>query len=157
MTTDQTPYHVEIRDTCEIIGLDRERVIEAVVATLRHCNISAAAVSVAVVDDAEISRLNEEFRDEAGATDVLAFDLRDDLASSSIEGEIVVSAETARRVAMTDGREPIGELMLYVVHGCLHLTGHDDLEPADRRRMHETENEILSALGYGAVFGEVRP
>jgi probable rRNA maturation factor len=112
---------------------------------------------VAVVDDAEISRLNDRFRDENRATDVLAFDLRDDANDGALDGEIVVSAETARRTAEADGRDPFAELVLYVVHGCLHLAGHDDIEPDAHRRMHDTENAILTALGYGAVYGEVRP
>lgn len=156
MTADQTPYHVEIRDTCEIIRVDRERVVAAVSATLRHCNLSRGAVSVAVVDDAEIARIHGQFLGDPKATDVLSFDLRDDATSDAVEGEVVVSAETAKRIADAEGRDPLGELLLYVVHGCLHLAGHDDHEPAEHARMHEIENAILSALGYGAVYGEVK-
>lgn len=156
MTADQTPYHVDIHDTCEIIRVDQERVSAAVAAALRHCGIMAGTIGIAVVDDKEIARIHESFLGDPSPTDVITFDLRDDSASDTLEGEIVTSAETAKRIADAQGRDSFAELLLYVVHGCLHLAGYDDQQPADRIRMHETENAILTALGYGAVYGEVR-
>ena len=90
-------------------------------------------------------------------TDVLSFDLSECTRRGCVDGEIVVSAETAARRAEGNEHTPAAELLLYIVHGCLHLAGHDDRTPAGNARMHAVENEILTALGYGPVFGEVQP
>ena len=68
-------------------------------------------------------------------------------------GEIVVSADTARREATARGIPPLHELVLYVVHGALHLAGHDDKKPKQASRMRAAERRILNELGYGDVFG----
>jgi probable rRNA maturation factor len=75
-------------------------------------------------------------------TDVLAFPLDPPLL-----GEIVVSAETARRQARAL-RVPLAlELRLLVTHGVLHLVGYDDREPLEARLMHERERQILGGAG----------
>jgi probable rRNA maturation factor len=60
-------------------------------------------------------------------------------------GEILISAETARRQARTFGNSLARELRLYVVHGLLHLHGLDDRSEADARRMKATQEKILAA------------
>ncbi len=99
-------------------------------------------VVVALVDDAVIRKLHEEFLGQAGATDVITFR----------HGEIVVSAETAAREARRRGHPALHELLLYVVHGALHLQGHDDTRPKDRDRMRAAERRALQRLGLGDVF-----
>ena len=79
-----------------------------------------------------MAELHERYAGVPGPTDVLAFPLADDPV---LLGEVLVSAETARREAAARGHPAYDELLLYAVHGVLHLVGHDDHEPADRRRM----------------------
>ncbi len=79
-------------------------------------------------------------------TDVLAFDLRDDPAAPAVEGEVVVSGETAARQAPRFGVTPARELLRYVAHGVLHLVGHDDHDAAGRRRMRRAENRVLARI-----------
>ncbi len=93
-------------------------------------------VEVAVVSDAVIARVHREFMDVPGATDVITFD----------HGEIVVSADTARRCAAEHGHGVIEELALYIVHGLLHLNGYDDLSPRDRARMHRVQDRIWRGI-----------
>ncbi len=100
-------------------------------------------VVVALVDDASIAELHERYLHKSGPTDVLSFP----------HGEIVVSGDTARREAEARGIPPLHELVLYVVHGALHLAGHDDRKPAQQAQMRAAERRILSELGYGDVFG----
>lgn len=148
------------------------RLREAVESTLRRYGAPAARVSVAVVDDAHIARLNKRHLNHEGATDVLAFDLRDDeraadsnplppkadprgvksATSLRVDGEIIVSADTAARVARERGLRFEAELALYAVHGTLHLLGCDDRNEQAAARMHQLEDEILSAMGVGAVY-----
>ena len=100
-------------------------------------------VVVALVDDPTIAELHERYLDVPGPTDVLSFP----------HGEIVVSAETARREAEERGHRPIDELVLYVVHGALHLDGYDDKSPRARAEMRAVERRVLAGLGLGDIFG----
>lgn len=72
-----------------------------------------------------------------------------------LEGDIIVSADTAAREAEARGHDLAAELALYAVHGALHLLGYDDADPADAQRMHDMEDEVLSAVGIGPVYGRV--
>ena len=107
----------------------------------------AGRVSVAVVSDATMRRVNRDFHACDEPTDVLAFALTA-AARDGFDAEIVVSLDTARREAKAHGVEPGAELMLYVVHGALHLTGWDDHALADARRMHARALAILAGLGH---------
>lgn len=104
------------------------------------------AVTVALVDDARIAALHVQFMGLAGPTDVLTFDLRDDESQPEIEGEIVISVDTARRQARRFKVTATEELLRYAIHGVLHLRGYDDDTPARRRRMRREENRVLAIL-----------
>src|SRR5208283_1228275 len=101
-------------------------------------------ISVAVVDDETIARLNWQYLRHRGAADVLSFLLDQ---SDGLEGEVVVGAETALRSAPQYGWPPHDELLLYVIHGTLHLVGHDDANAALRAEMRKKESDILEGLG----------
>ena len=101
-------------------------------------------VVVALVDDKAIAKLHREFLGKRGATDVLSFP----------EGEIVVSAQTAAREAAARDVRARDELLLYVVHGALHLKGYHDRNEAQRKRMRVAERRYLRKLGVGDVFSE---
>lgn len=103
-------------------------------------------VTVAVVNDRAIQRLNRLFLQEDEPTDVLSFPL--EKSSGSIEAEIIVSSDTAYRHAQDYGNDPFAELLLYVIHGTLHLVGFDDHRPADRARMRVQEKHYLRRFGY---------
>ena len=105
--------------------------------------LGSRAAVVAIVDDEEMTRLHRQFLGKDGPTDVLSFP----------SGEIVVSADTAAREARARGIPPLSELILYVVHGALHLDGHDDNKPKARARMRTAERRVLRELGLGDVFG----
>jgi probable rRNA maturation factor len=105
----------------------------------------AGDVDVLVVDDAAIKRLNRLHRGVGRRTDVLAFPLETPGAPSPLVGQIVISAETARRQARQLEVPLATELDLLVTHGVLHLVGYDDRDPVEARLMHERERQILSA------------
>jgi probable rRNA maturation factor len=100
-------------------------------------------VHVSVVDDREIRRLHARYLGRRRATDVIAFNLEGP-GPSPLLGEVIISAETAARQSRRIGVPVALELDLLLVHGLLHLAGHDDHAPAEARRMHEREREILS-------------
>jgi probable rRNA maturation factor len=102
-------------------------------------------VDVLVVDDPAIKRLNRLHRGVGRRTDVLAYPLETPGTPSRLVGQIVISAETARRQARRLDVPLATELDLLVTHGVLHLVGYDDRDPVEARLMHEREREILSA------------
>jgi probable rRNA maturation factor len=92
-----------------------------------------------------IRRLNRQYLNHDYATDVLSFPLHDD--GDCLEGEIVVSGQMAARMATRYGWSASDELMLYTVHGCLHLVGYDDSTDQQRRQMRRAEQEYLRPFG----------
>lgn len=106
---------------------------------------AAGDVDVLVVDDSVIRRLNGRHRGVTRRTDVLAFPLEAPRTPSPLVGQIVISAETARRQASRLGVPLATELDLLVTHGVLHLVGYDDRDPVEAGLMHERERQILGA------------
>ena len=107
-------------------------------------------LSVAVVGDATMSELHVRYLGIAGPTDVLTFEL-ERAGDRGVEGEVVICLDEARRRAATEADIP-AELLLYAGHGLLHLSGYDDRDADAFARMHAKEDELLSAIGVGAVF-----
>lgn len=103
-------------------------------------------VSLVLVGDVRMARLHEQFMNVAGTTDVLTFPLDDG------EGEIFICVPFAVRESTRRGTSAAQELVLYAVHGMLHLCGHDDLSPSNYATMHAEEDRILTAIGVGPVF-----
>jgi probable rRNA maturation factor len=133
----------------------------AVLCVFAHENVTASDVSLVLTGDEEIHRLNREFLNHDYPTDVLSFPLSDDDSPSAsaasqprrVEGELIVSLDTARRVADREGWSLEAEVVLYVVHGLLHLCGYDDQTDVTRLMMRKREREILSALQCSAAAG----
>jgi probable rRNA maturation factor len=151
---DRSPYEVRItraaRDARRTAGLRR-----TICAALHRHGVVSASISLVLVDDIAMARLNRDHLGHEGPTDVLSFDLRDAVnGKTAIDGEIVVSLDTAARQARQRGHAVEAELALYAVHGTLHLLGYNDRRKADAKRMHEVEDEILSSLGWGPIFAE---
>ena len=105
---------------------------------------AGGAVEVAIVDDAEIRRMNARYRGIHRRTDVLAFPLEAPDAPDQLVGQIVISAETARRQARRIGVPLALELELLVTHGTLHLVGYDDRDPLEADLMHRRERDVLA-------------
>jgi len=110
-------------------------------------------ISIALVDDTEIRRINRQFLNRNNSTDCLSFDLSDDTGSAK-SFELLINAERAIREASRRGHLAEAELALYIAHGLLHHLGFDDSTPAQAKKMHNTEDEILQQLGYGLVYNK---
>jgi probable rRNA maturation factor len=107
-------------------------------------------IAFAVIDDERMHALNRQFLAHDHPTDVLAFPLAEE---PCLMGDVLISADTARREAARRGHPAYHELLLYAVHGVLHLIGHDDHDTARRRRMRRAEREALAALEIPPVYG----
>lgn len=114
-------------------------------------------MSLALMGERRMAELHERFMGIAGPTDVLTFELEHDARGRVIAGEVVVCVPFALREAKRQKIQPKKELLLYAVHGMLHLCGYDDRTDRDFSQMHHREDQILTALGVGAVFGEQKP
>jgi len=120
----------------------RKRIVELVEYVARREGVRPALVDIAVVTSGQIASMNRRYLGHGGVTDVISFDLSDE-TSEGLVAQIVVCGEVAVREAPLHGHGPQRELMLYVVHGLLHLTGYDDTTPRKAARMHAREEELL--------------
>ena len=135
--------HVDVTNQTER-PIDAARLMASVEAALAELAGRNVSVSLVVVDDPTIHRLNRQFLDHDYPTDVLSFVLEDD--ESRLEGEIIVSIDTAAREAAEAGWSTEDELLLYAVHGALHLAGYRDKRPADAIAMRAAEAAVLDGL-----------
>lgn len=113
-------------------------------------------LSLALVHDKQMSDLHQEFMSISGPTDVLTFPLETDRRGRVTSGEIVICIPEARRQAKQRKIPPRLEVLLYALHGMLHLLGYDDRTDPAYRTMHRTEDELLTKLGVGPVFAPPR-
>jgi len=117
-----------------------------VAAALEHGGRPELALALVFVSDAALARLHGRCLGDPGPTDVMAFELGTDGGGPA--GEVYVSVERARAEARARDLAPERELALYVVHGCLHLCGHDDRASRPRARMRAAERAVLARLGH---------
>jgi len=125
------------------VAVDVARLGRAAERALAAIGRPAGVVEIAVVDDAAIRRLNARHRGIARRTDVLAFPLEAPGTPAALVGQLVISADTARRQARRLGVPLALELDLLVTHGTLHLVGYDDRDPVEADLMHRRERDIL--------------
>lgn len=110
-----------------------------------------------VIGRAEMCRQHARWMNDPSPTDVLTFDLRERPAKGVVDGEILVCETVARREARRRKTDWRSELILYVVHGSLHLCGYDDHTGEESAAMHALEDRILVKLGWGRVFAPKLP
>ena len=123
-------------------GVTASWVRRVVQKTLLAEKSAVRSLSVLVTGDRRIRRINKQFLKHDYATDVISFGLNE----KNTLGEVVVSVDTARRVSK-DLKIPFREeLARYLVHGTLHLLGHDDRKKKDFEKMHYRQEKILNSL-----------
>jgi probable rRNA maturation factor len=132
---------VEIEDLQRSVDLNHDRIIELVHFVLEDQN-HRGRVGLCFVEDEQIARLHQQFMNDPSVTDVITFPL-EERDSGQLDGEIVISTETAVRQAPEHHLGPLEETHLYVIHGLLHLLGHDDLQPAQAEAMARLQEELL--------------
>jgi probable rRNA maturation factor len=143
-----------LADRQRSLRLDRRRLEREVGSVLRSVRFPGD-LSLSLVDDREMARLHGEFSGDPTPTDVLAFPLEGPgpAGAGFPAGEVVVSVETAVREARARGLRPRTEVLLYAVHGILHLRGEDDHDPVRARRMDRRTLALLRGLGYRHRIG----
>ena len=100
-------------------------------------------LSLVFLTDSALTQLHADFLADPTATDVITFEGD---SAMGVAGEICVSVDTAAAYAKQTKRDFASELLLYVVHGWLHLAGYDDLQPAKKRVMRRAESRAFALL-----------
>jgi len=115
-------------------AVDLEGLIGLARATLLGEGIADAELSISLVTEAEIAELHERYLHEAGPTDVLSFPLDAEAGEDGLRqvGDVVIAPAVAAR---NNPDDPASELRLLLVHGILHLLGHDHMDDRERAEM----------------------
>ena len=151
---------IQVRKTLQKQKINSQLLKKKAQLLLDALELTDAELSLLLTDDREIQQLNLAYRDKDRPTDVLAFPLQEaDRLSSSFAGplgDVVISVDTARKQA-SDGfagnrlkwEDPWNfdlELLSLLIHGTLHLLGHDHDHPAEERVMRNREGELFRLL-----------
>lgn len=142
----------------------RKRVLGVAQAVLECIGASSAEMSVSLVGDGRMRRLNRQYRHKDRSTDVLAFALREGRAphrfnrSAAHLGDVVIALPTARRQAKTAHRSLEEEIVALLIHGVLHLCGYDHERGRDEAlRMQRKERQVRRRLGPIGRFVRTPP
>ena len=98
-------------------------------------------ISIAIVDDPQIHKVNLQFLKHDYPTDVITFPISED----PLEGEVYISADTARNQAVEYGVTLTEEILRLAAHGALHLAGYDDATPEGKKQMSILETKYMHA------------
>ncbi len=113
-----------------------------------------AEVAVVLADDATLRALNREYRGKDAPTNVLSFPAEESAPAEAprLLGDVVLALETVLAEAVRDGKAPADHLAHLVVHGVLHLLGHDHEHSAEAKRMESLEVQVLAGLGIADPY-----
>lgn len=123
-------------------------------AALEHQSASPDSdLTIVLTDDEQIRGLNRDYLGIDAPTDVLSFPAteKDPETGSPYLGDILISVPYAARSAAKAGHPLEAEMQLLVVHGVLHLLGHDHAKVREKARMWKAQAEILKSLGLGDI------
>jgi probable rRNA maturation factor len=137
---------LELYDHQSALPLDMERLLQAADAALPHILAHPGPhgpdlpeleeIEVSFIDDPAIAAVHSQFMDDPTPTDVITFR----------HGEILISTDTAIRAAAEAGHPPLRECALYLIHGLLHLHGHEDHTEPEFQEMKRLQELILDTV-----------
>ncbi|MEL7472313.1 MAG: rRNA maturation RNase YbeY [Planctomycetota bacterium] len=164
-TPDSSPIRsLEVQDPERRLDATRRAWLQSHgLAAMEHLG-AEGEVAVRVMGDDAMAQAHERFIGFPDPTDVLTFDYRQERGSETgpapsadepLETDILVCLDVAEREANEHGHDAMRELLLYIVHGLLHCMGHDDTDDERAAAMHAKEDEVLRAIGVGAVYAPV--
>ncbi len=127
---------------------------KAALAALRHQSAPEdAELTIVLTDDAQLQELNRQWMDIDAPTDVLSFpsDQTDPETGSRYLGDVLISVPRAAAQASAAGHPLEAEAQLLVIHGILHLLGHDHAAADEKAKMWAAQAEILAQFGLGNI------
>lgn len=138
---------LSIRNRQKVCPIDTKLFRQIVTGFLKSIeSIDGYELGLHLVDAPEMARVNEQFLNHEGSTDVITFDHQEDADSDRLYGELYLCLADAVKQARQFRTTWQSELTRYAVHGILHLCGYDDLTDEDRKEMKQTENRCLRKL-----------
>jgi probable rRNA maturation factor len=141
-------YHVDGLDD------DSPRFYQAAVWAANQFGLLSLSASIAIVDDSTIHELNRKHLGHDWPTDAISFVFSS--TDRRVEGEVIVSSETAERLCGRAGWRHADEILLYVIHGLLHLVGLDDADQVQQESMRRYEQACLQALQVSGADEHIR-
>ncbi len=140
---------IDICDLQDETKIDRRLIRNYTKKILQILDENSVEVSICFTDDGWIQKLNNTYRHVDMPTDVLAFPMRgcEGLPKeTNILGDVVISLQTAKNQAKKRNKDLNSEILLYLVHGILHLLGYNDSTAKERLRMRRKQKEILRKI-----------
>lgn len=128
-------------------NIDFEKIANAAVSNV----YKNSEISITLVDDKDIKKINKKYRNIDKPTNVLSFELGDDV----LLGDIFISLDTVKSEAKRENISVEEHTAHMVVHGVLHLLGYDHINERDANRMESKETSILKKLGYKNPYADV--
>lgn len=138
--------YVHLFDLQQDLPVDKDLIQQLVPAVISLEGQSCSEVAVYFVERKEICVLHEEFFQDPTPTDCISFPMDAEGEEDRILGEVFVCPSVAKEYAETHNLDPKRELLLYVIHGLLHLLGYDDIEDKDREQMRAAERRHMDHL-----------
>jgi len=139
---------LEILNEQEEIPIEEERIRNICEKILSDAGIVSGRLGVVIVDNEMVRNLNKDFLQHDYPTDVISFQVESEPESGYLEGEVVASAEMAQSRAPEFGWSVKEELILYIIHGLLHLVGFDDRTAEECKVIREKERYYLRHAGF---------
>lgn len=115
-----------------------------VAALFSELKIEKAELGIHIVGEKEMAQVNRQFLQHEGSTDVITFDHAE--SKSKLHGELFICIDDAILQAKQFQTDWQSEIARYIVHGILHLLGHDDLKSVARKKMKREENRLVRLL-----------
>ncbi len=139
---------ITVRNRQRVRRINTRLLKKVVASTLAEVDITRCDLCFHLVAAKEMSRINGQFLQHEGSTDVITFDNSEPVAPNFeprtiLSGEIFICLNDAVKQAKEFGTSWQSELARYAIHGILHLLGHDDLKDAARRKMKREENRLV--------------
>ena len=145
---------IQIENNQTIIKIQRRKIRSTVLKLLNIMDCTNKELSISFVDDTTIKQLNNQYLQRDHSTNVLSFSLQEGEYGNinpNILGDIVISAETAQRDAITSDLSLSEEIDFLIIHGLLHLLGfnHENTTKAQTTKMQIKERELFGILNSG--------
>lgn len=148
-------YYIDIQKATDEILPVNDADLELWVSKALIDHMPEAEITLRIVDEAEITQLNTEYRKQPKSTNVLSFpfSLPEGVTlDCPLLGDVIICPAVLARESIDEARPLKAHWAHIVIHGVLHLLGYDHIEEADARRMQALETTILSNLGYANPY-----
>ena len=156
MKDSKSPIAVTICNETDQDAIDEERLRRGVYLVLQEHGVESAVIGVAIVTDTSMQEMNRKYLNHDYPTDVLSFPLKTN-SLEPLEGELAISLDTAARLAEEYRWGAEDELLLYVIHGTLHLVGFTDEEEEEKMKIQAQERAMLMKMGLTPPENATRP